>query len=162
MNDDKALVEQARELLGRHPRSDVVSTHATDLLAGLADEVERLQRDYVDANERANDNFDFALMEQERSIKARARVAALEAGLQRAFEEGRNVAPDANDDVASAIEFWAWSLLDAGQHHRDDGCLDEVVGVSEDAGLYDQQADLCKTCGQLNSDHGIPDQGDDL
>jgi hypothetical protein len=54
------------------------------------------------------------------------------------------------------------SRQEVAQHHADDGCLDEVVRLSADAGLYDQQADLCKTCGQLNSDHGIPDQGDDL
>jgi hypothetical protein len=64
----------------------------------------------------------------------RARVAALEAGIGAAADEV--VSATGVDDHYLAVDLRA--LLDAGQHHRDDGCLDEVVRLSADAGLYDQ------------------------
>ena len=107
MTDDMALVEQARERMD-DPRWSVRVPHdALRLLAGLTDEVERLQRD--------NDLALRAMGEYwEERDAARARVASLEAGIAEHREYARRVGdkPGLNDRML-------WALLDAEEQSDD-------------------------------------------
>jgi hypothetical protein len=162
---ENSLVDQARRLCA------AATPGMVRVLAGLADEVERLEAALknialarclgntvppgcsgtcVTCEARAALEGTTSEVRVGAIAGLQARVAALEAFAQRFVNVGFEFG-----DPTQLIDLHdeARALLDAGQHHRDDGCLDEVVRLSADAGLYD---DLCKTCGEPNSEHGAP------
>ena len=97
MSDVDRLVEQARELLGSS-RAVLFHVEVLDLLAGLADAVEQ--------SERHNDLVLRAMAEyREERDEARARVAALEAGIRRLHppvDGGLGFGPDGYGDISPA------------------------------------------------------------
>jgi hypothetical protein len=130
MGEDTALVEQAREMLPMLDLSDTTYDKPGpmhDLLAGLADEVERLRDD----NRRLR-------MEAGGLTAVGRTVPELEAVARAARKVDEAPYATAGHLAACFLLSDELALLDAGQHHRDDGCLDEVVRLSADAGLYDQ------------------------
>jgi uncharacterized protein YhaN len=113
--DDKSLVEQARELarwIDKEANPTDTDVRLRAVVAGLADEVERLQREL---------NVTKAELRSERGAIRRAgvRVAALEAGIAEHRDEHHRLDREDNhitrDLGRGDADLALWALLDAGQ-----------------------------------------------
>jgi hypothetical protein len=110
---ENSLVEQARELLAlKASGATGVRGTAERLLAGLADEVERL-RDERDDDFVEKFSATHAALEQ-----LRARVADLEDGLRQHRHDVSS--PESTVSEQEDADFRLWALLDAGQTDQGD------------------------------------------
>ena len=157
MTDYNKLVEQAREAASSE-WSNVAANHVRDLLAGLADAVERLQELNKRLETEANKHRDIASEAIGRMTDAEHREKKLTDGIR---EHERVVRQQPSPILSGDADLRLWSLLDVASDDKrpwrnndcphgygfDDCChdpnecrdesLDEIVRISEEVGLYD-------------------------